>query len=89
MHVHVLIHQLVQVPKLQDHFTHVHLYMYTFCSLAWCMYGTSHKKVSRVTQYVTLLNDYLFSTYNSITCVLRLMLSVHVHMHAYYEVRIR
>ena len=38
-------------------------------------YGTSHKKVSRVTQYVTLLNDCLFSTYNSITCVLRLMLS--------------
>ena len=35
------------------------------------MYGTSHKKVSRVTQYVTLLNDCLFSTYmyNSITCV--------------------
>ena len=42
-------------------------------------YGTSHKKVSRVTQYVTLLNDYLFST-------LRLMLSVHTH--EYYEVRI-
>ena len=34
-------------------------------------YSTSHKKVSRVTQYVTLLNDCLFSTYNSITCVLR------------------
>ena len=32
--------------------------------------------MSRVTQYVTLLNDCLFSTYNSITCVLRLMLSV-------------
>ena len=47
------------------------------------MYGTSHKKVSRVTQYVTSLNDCLFSTYNSITYVLRL------HTHAYYEVRIR
>ena len=54
------------------------------CSL---VYGTSHKKVSRDTQYVTLLNDCLFSTYNSITCVLRLMLSVHTH--AYYEVWIR
>ena len=50
-------------------------------------YGTSHKKVSTVTPYVTLLDHYLFSTYNSITCVLRLMLSVHTH--AYYEVRIR
>ena len=50
-------------------------------------YGTSHKKVSTVTQYVTLLNDYLFSTYNSITCILRLMLSVHTQ--AYYEVRIQ
>ena len=50
-------------------------------------YGTSHKKVSRVTQYVTLLNHCLFSMYNSITCVLRLMLSMHTH--AYYEVRIR
>ena len=50
-------------------------------------YGTSHKKVSTVNPYVTLLDHYLFSTYNSITCVLRLMLSV--HMHAYYEVRIQ
>ena len=45
------------------------------------------KKVSTVTPYVALLDHYLFSTYNSITCVLRLMLSVHTH--AYYEVRIR
>ena len=51
------------------------------------VYGTSHKKVSTVTPYVTSLDHYLFSTYNSITCVLRLMLSVHTH--AYYEVRIR
>ena len=51
-----------------------------------CTYGTNHKKVSRVTQYITLLNDCLFSTYNSITCVLCLMLSVHTHA---YEVRIR
>ena len=43
--------------------------------------------MSRVTQYVTLLNDCLFSTYNSITCILRLMLNVHTH--AYYEVRIQ
>ena len=57
------------------------------CIPLYTVYDTSHKKVSRVTQYVTLLNDCLFSTYNSITCVLRLMLSV--HMHAYYEVRIR
>ena len=50
-------------------------------------WDTSHKKVSTVTPYVTLLDHYLFSTYNSITCVLRLMLSEHTH--AYYEVRIR
>ena len=69
-------------------------YMYTYSNLYVrrlkcfdCIYGTSHKKVSTVTPYVTLLDHYLFSTYNSITCVLRLMLSVHTH--AYYEVRIR
>ena len=66
--------------------THANI-LYLYATLYIYMYGTSHKKVSTVTAYVTLLDHYLFSTYNSITCVLRLMLSVHTH--AYYEVRIR
>ena len=66
---------------------YMYMHMCTVYACVCCTYGTSHKKVSTVTPYVTLLNDYLFSTYNSITCILRLMLSVHTH--AYYEVRIR
>ena len=98
-------HHLTYVQQLTNHKAdknirtrtcaiHTVMYMYVCphpcpTSSVHLTYGTSHKKVSTVTPYVTLLDHYLFSTYNSITYmyVLRLMLSVHTH--AYYEVRIQ